>query len=142
DRPSDERRALFRMLVGDLMRHERLKTTEAKAKEVWPLAEKMITLGKDGTVHARRQAMSYINDKDVVKKLFDEIAPRFAARPGGYTRNIRLGPRLGDGAPMAQIELVERSAQPSRNGVPRHGWGTTGRVTAARRTRRRDPASR
>ena len=110
DRPSDERRALFRMLVGDLMRHERLKTTEAKAKEVRPLAEKMITLGKDGTVHARRQAMSYINDKDVVKKLFDEIAPRFAARPGGYTRIIRLGPRLGDGAPMAQIELVERSA--------------------------------
>ena len=110
DRPSDERRALFRMLVGDLMRHERLKTTEAKAKEMRPLAEKMITLGKDGTVHARRQAMSYINDKDVVKKLFDEIAPRFAARPGGYTRIIRLGPRLGDGAPMAQIELVERSA--------------------------------
>jgi len=110
DRPSDERRALFRMLVGDLMRHERLKTTEAKAKEVRPLAEKMITLGKDGTVHARRQAMSYINDKDVVKKLFDDIAPRFAARPGGYTRIIRLGPRLGDGAPMAQIELVERSA--------------------------------
>jgi len=110
DRPSDERRALFRMLVGDLMRHERLKTTEAKAKEMRPLAEKMITLGKDGTVHARRQAMSYINDKDVVKKLFDEIAPRFVARPGGYTRIIRLGPRLGDGAPMAQIELVERSA--------------------------------
>ena len=110
DRPSDERRALFRMLVGDLMRHERLKTTEAKAKEMRPLAEKMITLGKDGTVHARRQAMSYINDKDVVKKLFEEIAPRFAARPGGYTRIIRLGPRLGDGAPMAQIELVERSA--------------------------------
>jgi large subunit ribosomal protein L17 len=70
----------------------------------------MITLGKDGTVHARRQAMSYINNKDVVKKLFDEIAPRFAARPGGYTRIIRLGRRLGDGAPMAQIELVERSA--------------------------------
>jgi large subunit ribosomal protein L17 len=110
DRPSDERRALFKMLVADLMRHERLRTTEAKAKEVRPLAEKMITLGKDGTLHARRQALSYINDKDVVKKLFDEIAPRFAARHGGYTRIIRLGPRLGDGAPMAQIELVERSA--------------------------------
>ena len=94
DRPSDERRALFKMLVADLMRHERLRTTEAKAKEVRPLAEKMITLGKDGTLHARRQALSYINDKDVVKKLFDEIAPRFAARPGGYTRIIRLGPRI------------------------------------------------
>ena len=110
DRSGDERRALLRGLVGDLMRHERLKTTEAKAKEVRPLAEKMITLGKDGTVHARRQAFAYINDKDVVKKLFEEIAPRFTTRPGGYTRIIKLGPRLGDGAQMAQLELVERGA--------------------------------
>ena len=110
DRPSDERKALFRMLVADLMRHERLKTTEAKAKEVRPIAEKMITLGKDGTVHARRQALAYINDKDVVKKLFDDIAPRFAVRPGGYTRIIKLGSRLGDGAPMAQLELTEMGA--------------------------------
>ena len=110
DRPSDQRRALFRMLVADLLRYERLKTTEAKAKEVRPLAEKMVTLGKHGTVHARRQAMAYINDKDVVRKLFDEIAPRFAARPGGYTRIIKLGTRVGDGAAMAQLELVERGA--------------------------------
>jgi len=110
DRPSDERRALFKMLVADLMRHERLKTTEQKAKEVRPIAEKMITLGKHGTVHARRQALAYISDQDVVKKLFDEIAPRFATRPGGYTRIIKLGPRLGDGAQMAQLELVERNA--------------------------------
>ena len=109
DRAGDERQALLQGLVTDLMRHERMKTTEAKAKEVRPLAEKMITLGKDGTVHARRQAMAFINDKDVVKKLFDEIAPRFAARPGGYTRIIKLGPRLGDGAQMAQLELVERA---------------------------------
>jgi large subunit ribosomal protein L17 len=109
DRPGDERKMLFRNLVTDLMKHERLKTTEAKAKEVRPLAEKMITLGKDGTVHARRQAMAFINDKDVVKKLFDEIAPRFATRPGGYTRIIKLGQRLGDGASMAQLELVERA---------------------------------
>jgi large subunit ribosomal protein L17 len=68
----------------------------------------MITLGKDGTVHARRMAFSYVNDKDVIRKLFDEIAPRFATRPGGYTRIIKLGPRLGDGASMAQVELVER----------------------------------
>ena len=99
---------MFRTLVGDLLRYERLKTTEAKAEEVRPLAEKMVTLGKDGTVHARRQAMAYINDKDVVQKLFGEIAPRFATRPGGYTRIIKLGPRVGDGAPMAQLELVER----------------------------------
>ncbi|MBI2723934.1 MAG: 50S ribosomal protein L17 [Chloroflexi bacterium] len=110
DRPSDERKALFKMLVTDLMRHERLKTTEAKAKEVRPIAEKMITLGKDGTVHARRQALAYINDKDIVRKLFDDIAPRFAARPGGYTRIIKLGPRNGDAAPMAQLELVEGGA--------------------------------
>jgi large subunit ribosomal protein L17 len=109
DRPSDERRALFKGLVADLMRHERLRTTEAKAKEVRPIAERMITLGKDGTVHARRQALAYINDKDLVRKLFDDIAPRFAARPGGYTRIIKLGPRTGDGAAMAQLELVERA---------------------------------
>ena len=108
DRPSDERRALLRGLVADFMRHERMRTTEAKAKEVRPIAEKMITLGKDGTVHARRQALAYMIDKDVVKKLFDEIAPRFTTRPGGYTRIIKLGPRNGDGAPMAQLELVER----------------------------------
>ena len=87
-----------------------MRTTEPKAKEVRPIAEKMITLGKDGTVHARRQALAYINDKDLIKKLFDEIAPRFAGRPGGYTRIIKLGPRLGDWASMAQLELVERGA--------------------------------
>ena len=108
DRPGDARRALLRGLVADLLRHERMKTTEPKAKEVRPIAEKMITLGKDGTVHARRQALAYINDKDLVKKLFDEIGPRFATRSGGYTRIIKLGSRLGDGASMAQLELVER----------------------------------
>jgi len=109
DRPGDERRALLRGLVGDLLRHERIQTTEAKAKEIRPIAEKMITLGKDGTLHARRQALAYVNNKDVVAKLFGEIGPRFAARQGGYTRIIKLGPRLGDGARMAQIELVERA---------------------------------
>ena len=120
DRPSDERRALFRMLVGDLMRHERLKTTEAKAKEMRPLAEKMITLGKDGTVHARRQAMSYINDKDVVKKLFDEIAPRFKDRPGGYTRIIkRHERRLGDAGKTAFIELLKAGETKARTRAER-----------------------
>jgi large subunit ribosomal protein L17 len=107
DRPSDARSALLRGLVADFIRHGHMRTTEPKAKEVRPLAEKMITLGKDGTVHARRQAFAYINDKDVVKKLFDDVAPRFATRNGGYTRIIKLGPRLGDGASMAQLELVE-----------------------------------
>jgi large subunit ribosomal protein L17 len=116
DRAGDERKALLRGLVSDLLRHERLKTTEAKAKEIRPIAEKMITLGKDGTVHARRMAFSYVNDKDVVKKLFDDIAPRFASRPGGYTRIIKLGPRLGDGAAMAQVELVERGEAAAATG--------------------------
>ncbi len=110
DRAGDERKALLRGLVADLIRHERLKTTEEKAKEVRPIAEKIITLGKDGTLHARRQAAAYIGDKDLVKKLFADLGPRFAARPGGYTRIIKLGPRNGDGASMAQLELVERSS--------------------------------
>jgi large subunit ribosomal protein L17 len=109
DMPGDQRKAMLRGLVGDLIRHERLRTTEAKAKEVRPLAEKMITLGKDGSLHARRQAIAYVNDKAVVKKLFDDIGPRFSSRSGGYTRIIKLGPRVGDGAPMAQLELVERA---------------------------------
>jgi large subunit ribosomal protein L17 len=107
DRAGDDRTALFKNLVKDFMRHEKIKTTEAKAKEIRPIAERMITLGKDGTLHARRQALAYINDKDVVKKLFEDISPRFATRPGGYTRIIKLGPRNGDAAPMAQLELVE-----------------------------------
>ncbi len=111
DRAGDERAALLRGLVTDLLRHERMRTTEAKAKEARPIAEKMITLGKHGTVHARRQALAYMNDRDVVKKLFEEIAPRFAERPGGYTRIIKLGPRNGDGASMAQLELVELGEQ-------------------------------
>jgi large subunit ribosomal protein L17 len=93
-------------LVTDLLRYEKIRTTEAKAKEVQPMAEKMITLGKDGTLHARRQASSFVTDPSVVKKVFDEIGPRYANRPGGYTRIVKLGRRLGDGAAVAQLELV------------------------------------
>jgi len=105
-RPSGHRRALYRNLVTDLLRYEKIVTTEAKAKEVRPLTEKMITLGKQGTLHARRQALSFVLDKDVVDKVFATVGPRYAERPGGYTRIVKLGPRSGDGAPMAQIELV------------------------------------
>jgi len=84
-----------------------LNTTEPKAKEVQPLVEKMITLGKKGSIHARRQALAFMTDEKVVSKLFSDIAPKFADRPGGYTRLIKLGPRLGDGAEMARLELVE-----------------------------------
>ncbi len=106
DRNTGHRTAMFRNLVQELLRHGKIRTTEPKAKEIRPMAEKIITLGKDGTVHARRQALSFIYDKDVVTYLFDEIAPRYADRHGGYTRIVKLGPRQGDGAPMAIIELV------------------------------------
>jgi large subunit ribosomal protein L17 len=106
DRSSSQRQALFRGLVTDFLRHEKIRTTEAKAKEVQSIAEKMITLGKDGGIHARRRALSVINDPDVVKKVFDEIGPRYADRHGGYTRVVKLGRRWGDGAAVAQLELV------------------------------------
>jgi large subunit ribosomal protein L17 len=107
DRPTDSRLAMFRGLVTDLLKHEQIKTTEAKAKAVRGLAEKMITLGKSGSVPARRRALGYIYDKDVVGKVFDELATRYATRPGGYTRIVKLGNRLGDGAPVVQLELLE-----------------------------------
>lgn len=106
-RPTGHRVSMYRNLVTDLLRYEKLVTTEAKAKEVRGMAEKVITLGKDGDLHARRQASAFVTDKKVVKKLFDELAPRYADRPGGYTRVVKLEPRLGDGAAMARLELVE-----------------------------------
>ena len=107
NRASGHRRALFRNLVTDLLGHEKITTTEAKAKEVRGLAEKMITLGKAGNLNSRRQALSFIMSKKVVEKVFNELASRYAQRPGGYTRIIKLGPRLGDGAAMVQLELVK-----------------------------------
>jgi len=106
-RPTGHRRAMFRNLVTDLLNYESITTTEAKAKEVRGLAEKMITLGKDGELHSRRRALSFIIDKKVAEKVFTELAQRYARRPGGYTRIAKLGPRLGDGAPMVKLELVE-----------------------------------
>ena len=106
-RATDHRLALLRNQVTDLLRYGKLNTTEPKAKEVRPLAEKMITLGKQGTLHARRQALAFVTDENVVSKLFADIAPKYASRPGGYTRLVKLGPRLGDGAEMARLELVE-----------------------------------
>ena len=105
-RTSSHRTAMFRNMVTSLFEHERIVTTEKKAKELKPIAEKMITLAKRGDLHARRQALSYIQSKDVVAKLFDEIQNQFTDRPGGYTRIIKTGIRQGDAAPMAIIELV------------------------------------
>ncbi len=102
------RKALFRNQLSSLVKEERIRTTLEKAKELRPLAEKAVTQGKRDTLHARRQVNRWISDRELVKKLFDEIAPRFHERPGGYTRIIKLGPRKGDGAEMAFLEFVVR----------------------------------
>ncbi len=106
-RDASHRKALYSNLAGALIEHGRIKTTEAKAKAVRPVAEKMITLGRRGDIHARRQALAYLRSQEVVHKLFSEVAPRFADRPGGYSRIVKLGPRQGDAAPMAYLELVD-----------------------------------
>lgn len=105
-RTSSHRRALFRSLVTSLILHERIRTTDAKAKAVRPFAEKMITLGKRGDLHARRQAAAFLTDPAAVQKLFDEIAPRYRERNGGYTRILKVGRRRGDAAQESIIELV------------------------------------
>ena len=104
--PTDQRMALLRNLVTSLLENGKIETTETRAKEARSLAEKMITLGKTNTLHSRRQALAFITKEDVVTKLFAEIAPKYADRNGGYTRIIKTGPRRGDAAPMAIVELV------------------------------------
>jgi large subunit ribosomal protein L17 len=106
-RDSAHRKALYANLTGALIEHGRIKTTVTKAKAVKPIAEQMITLGRRGDLHARRQATAFLRSKDVVYKLFDEVAPRFAERPGGYTRIVKLGQRYGDAADMVYLELVD-----------------------------------
>jgi large subunit ribosomal protein L17 len=106
-RPTDHRWAMYRNLVTDLLDHEKIHTTEAKAKEVRGMAEHMITLGKDGSLNARKQALSFVFEERVTIKLFKEIAPRYAERNGGYTRITKIGPRIGDGAEMVLLELVK-----------------------------------
>ncbi|MGB9680009.1 MAG: 50S ribosomal protein L17 [Thermoanaerobacteraceae bacterium] len=105
-RPSDQRKAMLRSLVTDFLKYGKIQTTETRAKELRSVAEKMITLGKRGDLHARRQALDYILDETVVKQLFDDIAPKYKDRQGGYTRILKLGPRRGDAAPLVLIELV------------------------------------
>ena len=114
NRPSGQRRALRRTLITQLIRHERIRTTRAKAAAIRAASEKLITLAKRGNlkgeaggVHARRLAAGRMNDPEMVKKLFDDIAPRYAERPGGYTRMLKLGPRKSDAADMVLLELVE-----------------------------------
>lgn len=112
-RRADQRKALLSNLVCSLVEHRRIRTTLAKAKAVRPLAEKMLTLGKRGDLHARRTALSYLKHKDIVAKLFSEIAPAAATRNGGYTRITKLGQRPTDSAPMAYIEWVDFVVAPA-----------------------------
>ena len=125
---------MMRNLARSLFEHERVKTTEAKAKALKPYAERLITKAKHGSIHHRRQVLSAIDDRGVVHKLFDEIGPRFAARNGGYTRVLKLGTRNGDGAPMAIVELVEKGERRTTEAAPTE--------EAARRRRLRRPARR
>jgi large subunit ribosomal protein L17 len=118
-RDSAHRKALYANLASALIEHGRIKTTEAKAKEVRPIVEQMITLGKRGDVSAQRQAVAFLRSKPVAHMLFTEIAPRFADRAGGYTRVVKLGPRQGDAAQMAYLELVDYV--PERTPAPAAG---------------------
>lgn len=113
-RTTSHREAMFRNMVTSLFAHEKITTTDAKAKEIRSVAEKLITLGKRGDLHAVRQAAAYIREKSVVTKLFSTIAPRYKDRPGGYTRIVKLGSRLGDAASMSVIELVEEEMKPRK----------------------------
>src|SRR5712691_4406996 len=106
-RDSAHRRALYSNLAGALIEHGRIRTTQAKAKAVRPIAEQMITLGRRGDLHARRQALAYLRSQEIVYKLFSDVGPRFAERPGGYSRIVKLGPRQGDSAEMVYLELVD-----------------------------------
>jgi large subunit ribosomal protein L17 len=128
--PSHERLMLAN-LATSLFEHDRITTTEAKAKRLRPLAERLITFAKRGDLHARRQVMTVIRDKDVVHKLFAEIGPKFAERAGGYTRIVKTGPRKGDNAPMAVIELVE--ALTAAQSVVKEGEKARGTRTAAKK---------
>jgi len=106
-RTTAHRKAMFRNQLASLVENERIRTTLPKAKELRPIAEKIVTQGKKDTLHARRQVNRWLPRRDLVKKVFDEIAPRFEERPGGYLRIVKLGPRQGDGAEMALVEFVE-----------------------------------
>lgn len=111
-RNSSHRAAMMRNMVTSLIEHERITTTDARAKELRKIADKMITLGKRGDLHARRQALQVIRDRKVVGKLFEMVAPRYKERPGGYTRIVKVGNRVGDNAPLSIIELVEEEFTP------------------------------
>ena len=116
NRSPAHRRALFRNLVTALLHHEAVRTTDAKARELKRWGDRLITLGKQGTLHARRRAASLVQSRAVVKKLFDDLAPRYHSRQGGYTRVVKLGLRAGDAAPVSMVELVDRPGSEPETG--------------------------
>lgn len=105
-RPTDQRKAMLRNLVTSFLKHGKIETTETRAKEARSIAEKMITLAKRGDLHARRQVLAFVTEEEVVKNLFDNVAPKYTERNGGYTRMYKVGPRRGDGAEVVILELV------------------------------------
>jgi len=111
NRTSAHRKAMFANMAAALIKHEQIKTTLPKAKELRPIVDRLITLGKRGGLHARRQALSVLQDTDLTEKLFGPLAERYSARPGGYTRVLKAGFRYGDSAPLAYIELMERDTE-------------------------------
>ena len=147
-RNTNHRRALFRSLVTSLLEHERIETTEAKAKEVRILTDRIITLGKKGDLHARRRALAYVRTREVVGKVFTDLAGRFAERPGGYTRLIKTRRRVGDAARMVVIELLARVAPKKETAAPdadkkssKTTPQTSGEATAASKSRPRSEAA-
>ena len=116
-RTTSHRRAMFRNQLAALFEHEHIRTTLPKAKELRPIAEKLVTQGKHGTLHARRQVRRWVSDRHLVQKLFDEIAPRFKERPGGYLRIVKLGSRVGDSAEMAILEFVDYDVDAKKSGA-------------------------
>ena len=146
-RTSAHRKALFRNLVGALILRERISTTLAKAKELRGKVEKTITLGKKGTLHARRQAFKLAPQKETVQKVFGPLAERYAKRPGGYTRIIKIGPRKGDNAPMAFIELVDREGdapapEKGKGAAKKEAPKTTAKKVATPKAAEKKPAEK
>ncbi len=146
-RSTPHRKALFRNMVTSLLEHERIETTDAKAKELRRVAERMITLGKRGTLHARRRALRTIRSRDVTAKVFDSLAERYRDRPGGYTRVLKLGYRHGDAAPISIIELVDRdeartAAKPGVGAKKAQAKKAASESTAKAESAKRKPATR
>lgn len=121
-RTTSHRKAMLRNMITSFLKYEKIKTTYVKAKELKKIAEKMITLGKRGDLHARRQALSFVRDRDVVGKLFSDLSPRYRERAGGYTRIVKIGYRIGDNAPMSMVEFVrdiEKKEKTKKKFMPR-----------------------